>query len=178
MQKEKREAAFELKGCGSHVLHKTHNQLQEDDLGGPTLGLSSCFSTRLAAASSLLSAAALIGGPIPTLTLPATPTLWCQREEPRVLACDHRHRCSPASMHRHNAEALAGPQRLAEKLQRAAGICTSHEFTQQRSNRWCFVLFPGPGASPLVTFSGGSLGSGGGDYLDNRLKWGVGGRSA
>lgn len=84
---------------------------------------------------------------------PPPPPQW-RCEEPRALACDHMHRYSPASMHRHNGEALAAPGQLAERRQRAAGICTSHEFTQQRSNRWRFVPFPGPRASPSVPFSG------------------------
>ena len=124
---------------------QNENWFQEEDLEeGPSLGLSS-FSPRS-------SAAALVGGPIPTLTLPPPPQWRC--EEPRALACDHMHRYSPASMHRHNGEALAAPGQLAERRQRAAGICTSHEFTQQRSNRWRFVPFPGPRASPSVPFSG------------------------
>ena len=132
------------------------NWFQEEDLEeAPSLGLSSCFSTALAVflLSPVISSSPgrwAHSHPDP----PPTPQWWC--EEPRALAYDHMHRYSPASMHRHNGEALAAPGRLAERRQRAAGICTSHEFTQQRSNRWRFVPFPGPRASPSVPFSGES----------------------
>ena len=158
-----KEGGIGAEGLGEPCSVPNANWFQEEDLeGGPSLGFSSCFSTALAALlCPQSSAAALVGGPIPTLTLPPPPQWQC--EEPRTLACDHMHRYSPASMHRHNGEALEAPGRLAERQQGAAGICTSHEFTQQRSNRWRFVPFPGPRASPSVPFSGGSLRSGGGN---------------
>lgn len=78
------------------------------------------------------------------------------------------------SVHRHNGEAPSAPRRLAERLQAAASIHTGQEFTQQRSNRWRFVLFPGPRKSPSLAFSEGNLRSGGRGLKGQQVKREVG----